>query len=171
MPCKVWITHDEFVYVLREYDEMKEAIKNLKTSEVYQKFWTKCRTILSYCLKCWKNTENKNPRVARKLKPWSKCAMCDSKKSGFMKKQEESRLLSNVGIITSLNEIPLLGDILFWRYKMNEIVNKFLLAGDKFMPEMHLRQLGFTYRACGPFIKNKERTQKFKETKDSRSIY
>ena len=39
---------------------------------------------------------------------------------------------------------------------MNEIVNKFLLAGDKFMPEMHLKQLGFTYSACGPFTKNKE---------------
>ena len=36
---------------------------------------------------------------------------------------------------------------------MNEIVNKFLLAGDKFMPEMHLKQLGFTYIACGPFTK------------------
>ena len=46
------------------------------------------------------------------------------------------------------------------RYKMNEIVYKFLLAGDKFMPEMHLRQLGFTYSACGPFIKHKERIQK-----------
>ena len=44
---------------------------------------------------------------------------------------------------------------------MNERVNKFLLAGDKFMPEMHLKQLGFTYSACGPFTKNKERIQKF----------
>ena len=42
--------------------------------------------------------------------------------------------------------------------KMTEIANKFLLAGDKFMPEMHLKQLGFTYSACGPFTKNKERT-------------
>ena len=39
---------------------------------------------------------------------------------------------------------------------MNEIVNKFLLAGDKFMPEIYLRQPGFTYSACGPFTKNKE---------------
>ena len=54
---------------------------------------------------------------------------------------------------------------------MNEIVNKFLLAGGRFMPEMHLRQLGFTYSACGPFTKNKERIQKFKETGDSRYIY
>ena len=49
---------------------------------------------------------------------------------------------------------------------MNEIVNQFLLAGDKFMPEMYLRQPRFTYSACGPFIKNKERKQKFKETGD-----
>ena len=54
---------------------------------------------------------------------------------------------------------------------MNKIVNKFLLTGDKFMPEMHLRQLGFTYSACEPFTKNKERTQKFKETGDTSYIY
>ena len=56
-------------------------------------------------------------------------------------------------------------------YKMNEIVNKFLLTGDKFMPEMHLRQPGFVYSACGPFTKNKERIQKFKETGDTNYIY
>ena len=44
---------------------------------------------------------------------------------------------------------------------MNEIGNIFLLAGDKFMPEMHLKQLDFTYIACGPFTKNKERIEKF----------
>ena len=54
---------------------------------------------------------------------------------------------------------------------MNKIVNKFLLAGDKFMPEVHLRQPGFTYSVCGPFTKNKERIQKFKEAVDSRYIY
>ena len=53
---------------------------------------------------------------------------------------------------------------------MNEIV-KFLLAGDKFMPEMHLKQPGLTYSACGPFSKNKERIQKFKETGDTIYIY
>ena len=53
---------------------------------------------------------------------------------------------------------------------MNELVNKFLLAGEKFMPEMHLGQPQFTYSACGPFCKNKERIQKFKETGDSRHI-
>ena len=54
---------------------------------------------------------------------------------------------------------------------MNEIINKFLLVGDKFMPEMHLKQPGFTYSACGPFTKNKERIQKFKETGDTSYIY
>ena len=47
---------------------------------------------------------------------------------------------------------------------MNEMVNKFLLAGDKFMPEVHLKQPGFTYSACGPFGKNKKSIQKFKVT-------
>ena len=55
--------------------------------------------------------------------------------------------------------------------KMNEIVNKLLLAGDKCMPEMHLRQPQFVYSACGPFTKNKERIQKFKETGDTSYIY
>ena len=54
---------------------------------------------------------------------------------------------------------------------MNEIVNKFLLAGDKFMPGMHLKQPRFTYSACGPFTKNKERIQKFKETGDIEYLY
>ena len=54
---------------------------------------------------------------------------------------------------------------------MNELVNKFSLAGDKLMPETHLKQLGFKYSACGPFTKNKERIQKFKETGDPRYIY
>ena len=44
---------------------------------------------------------------------------------------------------------------------MNEIVNKFLLVGDKFMPEMHLKQSGFTYSACGSFTKIKEKLKKF----------
>ena len=46
---------------------------------------------------------------------------------------------------------------------MNAIANNFLLAGDKFMPEMHLRQPRFTYSACGKFTKNKERIKKIKE--------
>ena len=55
--------------------------------------------------------------------------------------------------------------------KMNEIVNKFLLVGDKFMPEMHLKQPGFTYSACDPFTKNKERIEKFMQTGDTNFIY
>ena len=54
---------------------------------------------------------------------------------------------------------------------MNEIVNKFLLAGHKFMPEMHLKRLGFNYSTFGSFTKNKERIHKFKETRDTSYIY
>ena len=55
--------------------------------------------------------------------------------------------------------------------KMNNIINKFLLAGDKFMPEMHLRQPQFIYSACGPFTRHSERINKFKQTGDTRYIY
>ena len=54
---------------------------------------------------------------------------------------------------------------------MNNIINKFLLAGDKFMPEMHLRQPQFIYSAFGPFTRHKERIKKFKQTGDTRYIY
>ena len=60
---------------------------------------------------------------------------------------------------------------------MNDIINKFLLAGDKFMPEIYRKQptlldkSGFTYSACGPFTKSKERIQKFKETGDTKYIH
>ena len=54
---------------------------------------------------------------------------------------------------------------------MNEIINKFLLAGDKFMPKMHLKQPGFSYSARGPFTKNKERIEKFMQTGNTDYIY
>ena len=54
---------------------------------------------------------------------------------------------------------------------MNAIANNLLLAGDKFMPEMHLKQPGFTYSTCGPFTKNKDRIKEIKETGDSINIY
>ena len=54
---------------------------------------------------------------------------------------------------------------------MNNLINKFLLAGDKFMPEMHLRQPQFVYSACRPFTRHKERIKKFKQTGDTRYIY
>ena len=55
--------------------------------------------------------------------------------------------------------------------KINEIVNKFLLVGDKFMPEIHLIQPGFTYSVCGPFTKNKEKIEKFMQTGNTDFIY
>ena len=54
---------------------------------------------------------------------------------------------------------------------MNEIVNNVLVAGDKFMPEMHFNQPGFTYSTYGPFTKNKEWIQKFEEAGDTKYIY
>ena len=54
---------------------------------------------------------------------------------------------------------------------MIEIINKFLLVGDKFMPEVRLKQPGFTYSACGPFTKNKERIEKFMKTGNTDFIY
>ena len=54
---------------------------------------------------------------------------------------------------------------------MNDIINNFLLAGDNFMSEIHLRKHQFTYSACGTFTRNKKRIQKFKETGDTKYIY
>ena len=130
----------------------------------------------SYCLKCKKYTKNINPQVSStnngKLMILSNCAIRGSRKSKFINNQEASGLLSKLGIKIPLSKIPILGDIFFLNIIiMNETVNKFLLVGDKFMPEMHLRQPGFTYSACGPFTKNKERIQKFKEIGDTSYIY
>ena len=84
----------------------------------------------SFCLKCRKDTENINPKVSStsngKAMIWSKCAMCDSKKSRFNKNQDAKGLLSSLGTRTPLSKVPILDGILFWRYKMNEIVNKLL---------------------------------------------
>ena len=70
-----------------------------------------------YCLKCKKYTKNINPQVSGtsndKLMILSKCAICGSKKSKFINKQEASGLLSKLGIKTPLNKVPILGDILF----------------------------------------------------------
>ena len=71
----------------------------------------------SYCLKCGKDTENINPRVSNtsngRTMILSKCAICGSKKSRFIKNQEAKGLLSNLGIKTPLSKVPILGDILF----------------------------------------------------------
>ena len=71
----------------------------------------------SCCLKCRKDTENINSRVSNtsdgRTTILSKCAICGSKKSRFIKKEKAKGLLSNLGIRTPLNKVPLLGDILF----------------------------------------------------------
>ena len=54
---------------------------------------------------------------------------------------------------------------------MSNLVNNFLLAGDKFMPEMYLKQPVFTYSACGPFTKNEKRIEKFIQTENANFIY
>ena len=73
--------------------------------------------MVSYCLKCRKNTESINSKVSKtiigKTMMLSKCVICGSKKSKFIKEQQAKGLLSNLGIRTPLNKIPLLGDILF----------------------------------------------------------
>ena len=71
----------------------------------------------SYCLKCKKHTKSINPQVSStsngKMMILSKCAICNSKKPTFIKKQDAKGLLSKLGIKTPLNKIPILGDILF----------------------------------------------------------
>ena len=72
---------------------------------------------MKYCLKCRKDTENINPRVSNtsnsRTTILSKCAICGSKKSRFIKNQEAKELLSNLGVRTPLSKVPVLGDILF----------------------------------------------------------
>ena len=71
----------------------------------------------SYCLKCRKDTENINTKDSKtsknRIMVLSKCAICGSKKSRFIKNQEAKGLLSNLGIKTPLSKVPILGDILF----------------------------------------------------------
>ena len=73
--------------------------------------------MLSYCLKCKRNTESINPKVSKTTNGKAiillACAICGSKKSKFIKQQEAKGLLSNLGLRTPLNKIPVLGDILF----------------------------------------------------------
>ena len=73
--------------------------------------------MLSYCLKCKKNTESINPKVSKttngKAIILSTCDICGSRKSKFVKELEAKELLSNLGLRTPLNKIPVLGDILF----------------------------------------------------------
>ena len=85
----------------------KKKSINLKLHKLIKTFLYPYKTILSDCLKCRKNTESKNPKVGR-TKDWrinllSKCAVCDSKKSKFVKDQEASGLVSSLGIKLPLN--------------------------------------------------------------------
>ena len=96
----------------------------------------------SYCVKCRKDTENIDPKMFRtknnRLIMQSKYPLCGIKKSRFVKEQEAKGLLNNLGIRTPLSKIPLLNVFFLRCIKMNEIVNKFLLVRDKFMPNLVL---------------------------------
>ena len=77
------------------------------------------------------------------------CAVCGKKKSNFIKNKEISNGL----------------------FKMNKIINKFLLTGDKFMQELHLKQSGFTFSACPSFTKLRERIRKFRDAGNFKHLY
>ena len=100
-----------------------------------------------YCANYKKHTGNKNSNVRKteknRLMLFSNCAVSSKKKTTIIKNTE----LHN-----------------FDKFKMNKIINNFLLTGDKFMPELHLKHPGFTHSACGPFTRHREIIQKFKET-------
>ena len=95
-----------------------------------------------------------------------------------MKEQGANRL-SSLGIKPLLNVVAFMSkNVIFvmtfqfcQQYKMDEIVNNLLQAGDKFMPEMHLKQPGFTHSPCGLFTKNKKRIEKFIQTGGLSNIY
>ena len=112
------------------------------------KFWRPQWFITRYHIACSveKIQKVKTQRLKKKVKLilLSKCALCDSKKLRFIKTLEASGLFSNLAIRTPFSKIQVLGNILFCRYKMNKIVKKFSLAGDKIILEMQLRQPVFT---------------------------
>ena len=101
----------------------------------------------------------------------SKCPVSDSKKTKFVKQWKAGGLLSSLGIKPPIIKIPL-GPLLFQkyqqvntRYKMNETVNKILLAGDKLKPGMHLKQPGLTYSSREPFTKKQRKNPKIQRNK------
>ena len=112
-------------------------MKLLSAMKLLITVWNNMYKVRSYCLKCRKDTESINPRVSKasngRTMILSKCAICGSKKSRFIKNQEAKGLLSNLGVRVPLSKVPILGDILFWiqihlkrmlnHIKMNEIVN------------------------------------------------
>ena len=95
----------------------------------------------------------------------SKCSVYNHNKLKFLKGQEDKWSISKLtGVKVSIlfNSLSIL-NVFLRKYKMNAIINKFLLAGDRFMSEMRLKQSHFTYSACGPFTRNKGRIKKFKK--------
>ena len=143
---------------------IKEILRQNEKHWIYQN----CITMISYCLRCKEDTESKNPEMTwtrnNKIILLSHSAVCKSKKSIFIKEQEAFRLLSQLGYHHSM---------IFCSkcIKIKNIIKKFLLAGDKFLSEMHFRQLGFTYTVYGLSTINKARIQKFKAAGDCRDIY
>ena len=129
----------------------------------------------TYSVKCRKNTENSNSKIFKtkngKLIMQSKYAECGIKKSRFVKKARSKRITKQLRNQNTVEQNSIIKCFVLSCMKMNEIVNKFLQVGNKFMPEMHLKQPGFTYSACGPFTRNKERTDKFMQTGNTDFIY
>ena len=101
----------------------------------------------------------------------SKCPICNNKKSTFL--SQGSGLFDSLGLNTPQNRMKNAFGMLLNNkiINMNNIINKFLLVGDKFMPEMHLRQPQFVYTACGPFTRHKERIKEFKRIGDTHLLY
>lgn len=128
--------------------------------------------MLSCCLIYRKNTGNKQPRVSK-----ANSVQCAIAKYPNSSKTKNLWIFASIRNENSFEQ----NSFLEWYYimyyiictciKINNIFNKFLLAIDKFMSEMHLRQPGSRYSTCGPFTKNKTRIPKFKESGDSRYIY
>ena len=110
------------------------------------------KTMETFSVSCNKSTGNANSTFKRtkqnRLLCISNCFVCSKKKSKFIKRQEDHQTT------------------FFWiKFKINKIVNKIvLLAGDKFTPKLDLKRPEFAYSGCGPFIKDCEKIQKFRET-------
>ena len=127
--------------------------------------YSKCfNLVINQCyllFQVWKNTESKNPEVVksknRMLKMLlSNFAVSGNKRSRFITEKEASGVLSMLGLKTPVSKLSITGNILFQRHKMNEITNKCLLVGDKFMPEMHFKTTSTYLQCLWTFTKNSE---------------
>ena len=127
--------------------------------------YSKCfNLVINQCyllFQVWKNTESKNPEVVksknRMLKMLlSNFAVSGNKRSRFITEKEASGVLSMLGLKTPVSKLSITGNILFQRHKMNEITNKCLLVGDKFMPEMPFKTTSTYLQCLWTFTKNNE---------------